>query len=66
MLVKRLDPRVQREESCGCNLFDAYRRGRLQQINTFPVVFLFVGAKLMSVVLSLLTAKCLEIYADIL
>lgn len=49
---------------CGCNLFDGYRKGHSLQINTFSVVFLFVRAKLMSVVLSLLTGKCFEIYAD--
>lgn len=52
-----------RREKCGCNLFDGYRKGRLLQINTFSLVFLFVRAKLMSVLLSLLTGKCFEIYA---
>lgn len=53
-----------RGKKCSCNLFDGYRKGHLLQINTFSLVFLFVRAKLMSVVLSLLTGKCFEIYAD--
>lgn len=56
--------RAVRGKKCSCNLFDGYRKGHLLQINTFSLVFLFVRAKLMSVVVSLLTGKCFEIYAD--
>lgn len=53
-----------RGEKCSCNLFDGYGKGHLLQINTFSLVVLFVRAKLRPVVLSLLTGKCFEIYAD--
>lgn len=44
-----------RGKDCSCNLFDGYGEGHFLQINTSSVVFLFVRAKLTSVVLSLLT-----------